>query len=149
MQTNGGIADLALDFCSGNQCRDGVDDDAVDCTRANEHIADFERLLAKIGLGDKDVIDIHAKSSRIDRIERMFRVDERHDTAECLRLGEDLQRKRGFTAGLWSVHLDDSTTRNAADTQRGIKRQCAGGYSADVQVMAAISVFHDGAFAEL
>ena len=79
----------------------------------------------------------------------MFGVDECHNAAERLRLGKDLQRKRGFTAGLRPVHLDDSTTGNASDAQRGIKRQCAGGYSADVQVMAAITVFHDGALAEL
>ena len=149
LQTDGGIADFALDFGSGNQCRDGVDDDAVNCPRSDEHIADFKRLLSEVGLGDEHVIDIHAQTGCIDRVERMFRVDERHDTAERLRLGKDLQRQSGFAAGLRSVHLDDSTPRNAADPQRCIKWQCAGGYSADVQVMAAITVFHDGAFAEL
>ena len=106
-------------------------------------------MLSEVGLGDEHVIDIYAQTGCIDRVERMFRVDERDDTTERLRLGKDLQRQRGFAAGLRSVHLDDSTPRNAADPQRCIKWQCAGGYSADVQVMAAITVFHDGAFAEL
>jgi hypothetical protein len=65
------VAHLAFDLRLGHQRRDRVDDDDVDAARANQHVSDFEALLAGIGLRNKHLADVDAQFSRVDRIERV------------------------------------------------------------------------------
>jgi len=71
-------------------------------------------LFAGVRLGDQKIVDIDAELARIDRVERVFGVDEGADAALLLRLGEAMQRERGFTRGFRAVDLDDAATRQAA-----------------------------------
>ena len=75
--------------------------------------ADFERLLAGVGLRDQQVVDIDAELAGIDRIERVFGVDEGADAAlllgfsdaraapasSCRRIPARRSRPRGLSAG--------------------------------------------------
>ncbi len=45
----------------------------------------------------------------------MFSVNEGSQTAVTLSFGHDVQRRRGLTARLRSVDLDDPPTRDSAD----------------------------------
>ena len=91
MKADRRVADFAFDFSAGNERGNRVYDDAVDGARANEHVADFKGLFAGIGLGDEHFVDIDAQARSINRVEGVFRIDERDDAAKRLRFGEDLQ----------------------------------------------------------
>jgi hypothetical protein len=61
LQADVGVAHLALDLRLGDQGGDGVDDDDVDRVGADEHFADFQALLAGVGLTDEQVVDVDAQ----------------------------------------------------------------------------------------
>ena len=92
------IADFAFDFSAGNEGGNRVYDDAIDGARTNEHVADFEGLFTSIGLRDEHLVDIDAQARGINRVEGVFRIDEREDAAKRLCFGEDLQGERRLTA---------------------------------------------------
>ncbi len=102
------VAHLALDFGAWRQRCNRVDDEHVDGAGADQRIGDFERLLAGIRLRDQEVLEIDAQLAGIDRIERMFGIDEGADAALLLRFGDRLQRKRGLAGAFRSVDLDDA-----------------------------------------
>ena len=64
----------------------------------------------------------------------------------CLR--QNVQGKRRLTGGLRTVNLDDTATRHAADTQRGIECQSARRDGLDLELGATVAVPHDGTLAE-
>ncbi len=53
-----GVAHLALELGLGDEGRDGVDDDDVDGAAADEDLGDLQGLLAVVGLGDEEVVDV-------------------------------------------------------------------------------------------
>ena len=52
------VAHFAFDFGPRDQGGHGVDDDDVDRVGADEHLADFQRLLAGVGLADQQVVEL-------------------------------------------------------------------------------------------
>ncbi len=54
LQTNVAVSHFAFDFGLRHQSGDRVDDDDVERTGANQHVSDFEGLLAVIRLGDDE-----------------------------------------------------------------------------------------------
>ena len=148
MKADRSIADLALDLGTRSQSGDRVDDDGVDGARAHEHVDDLERLLARIGLGNEDLIDVHADTCGIRGIERVLGIDKCHDAAHSLGLCQNLERKRCLTGGLGTVNLDDTAARHAADAQSGIEGQGARGNGLDLELGTTVAVPHDGTLAE-
>ena len=143
------VAHLALELGPRRQRRDGVDRDDVDRARAHEHVGDLERLLAVVGLGDEELVDVDADPLRVQRVHRVLGVDERAHAAELLRLGEDVVDERGLTGGLRAEDLDDAPARHAADAEREVERQRAGGDRVDLHLGALVAHAHDAALAEL
>ena len=137
------IADLALNLSTRSQSGDRVDDDGVDGARAHKHVDDLERLLARIGLGNEDLIDVHADTRGIRGIERVLGINKCHDAAHSLGLSQNLERKRCLTGGLGTVNLDDTAARHAADAQRGIEGQGASGNGLDLELGTTVAVPHD------
>jgi len=142
------IAHLPFEFGPGDEGGDRVDDDDVERTRADQHVGDLERLLARVGLRDQQLVDIDPQRSGVDRIERVLGVDEGSDAAIPLSLGSDVEGQCGLTTGLRSVDLDDAAPRNPSDAERQIQGQRPGrdgGHLLDIVGAEA----HDGALAEL
>ena len=75
------IAHFAFDFGARHQRGDGIDHDHVDRARAHQRVGDLERLLAGIGLGDEQFVEIDPELAGIDRIERVLGIDEGADAA--------------------------------------------------------------------
>src|ERR1700722_3795983 len=48
----------------------------IDRAGAHQRVANFQRLLAGVGLRDQEFVDIDAELAGIDRIKRMFGIDE-------------------------------------------------------------------------
>jgi len=60
LQTDVGVAHVALEFGLRNQRRDRVDHDDVDRVAAGQHLGDVESLLAGIRLRNQQVVEIDA-----------------------------------------------------------------------------------------
>jgi hypothetical protein len=66
----------------------------VDGAGAHQRVGDLERLLAGIGLGDQQVVDVDAELLGVAGIERVLGIDEGAGAALLLRLGDGVQRQR-------------------------------------------------------
>jgi hypothetical protein len=96
LQADVAVAHLAFDFGAGHQRGDRVDHQHVDRVGTDQRVGDFQRLFAGIGLRDDQLVDVDAQLLGIDRIERVFGVDESGGAAVLLRFGDDVQRQRGL-----------------------------------------------------
>src|SRR5450755_3900010 len=143
------IAHFALDLGLRRQRRHRVDHDDIDRAGAHEHVGDLERLFAIVRLRYQQVIDLDAEFFRINRVERMLRIDERRGAAMCLCRGDDRKRQRGLARGLWPIDLDDAATRDAADAERNIQAQRAGRNRVYLIDCTRIAQAHNGALAKL
>ena len=149
LQAGQRIAHLAFDLGLGRERGDRVDDDQVDRGRADQRIDDLERLLAGVGLGDEQLLQVDAELLRVLHVERVLGVDEGAGAAELLHLGDDLQGERGLAGGLRAVDLDHPAARQAADAERDVEAERAGGDDLDVVDDLALAQAHDRALAEL
>jgi len=148
LQTHMTVAHVALDFRLGGKRRYRVDDHDIHRARAHDHVADLQRLLARVRLADQQVLDINAEIAGIDRVQRMFRVDEGAGAALALAFGDDLQGKRGLARGLRPVDLDDAPTRQTADAKSDVEPERPSGDGGD-GLAALVAQPHHGALAEL
>ena len=148
VQADKRVAHLALDLRARNQCGNRVDDDQIDRTRAHQLLGDLQSLIAGVRLRDQQAVHIDAERLGIGRVERVLRVDIGDLAAHRLRLCHRVQCERRLTGGLRSVDLDNSSARQAADSERHIQTDRTGRDDADVH-RALLSHAHDGVFAEL
>ena len=143
------ITHIAFDFRLWHKCRYRIDNDNINCTTAHQSLDDIERLLARIRLRNQQVIDIHTKLFRIDRIKRMLSINKSGNTALLLSLCNHMQRDRRLTRGFRSINLNDTPTRNTANAQRCIQRQDSGRDDLDVHMRRCFPQTHDGALAKI
>ena len=126
------LAHLAFDLGLGRERGHRVDHHDVDRAGAHQHVGDLQRLLAGVRLRDQQVVDVDAELLGVARIERVLGVDERGGAAAALHLGDHLQRQRGLAGGLRAVDLHHAAARQAADAERDVQPQRAGGDRLDV-----------------
>ena len=62
------ISHIAFNFGPWRQRRDGVNDDDIDRRRANQHVADFQRLLTGIRLRNQHIVCIDTQSLSVHRV---------------------------------------------------------------------------------
>ena len=79
----------------------------------------------------------------------MLGVDEGADAALLLRLGDDVQRERGLARGFRAVDLDHAAARQAADAERDVEPERAGGDRLDLDRLLVLAEPHDRALAEV
>ena len=115
---------------------------------ADEELRDLERLLARVGLGDEQLVDVDADPAGVLRIHRVLRVDEGADAAAPLRLRHHVVDERRLAQGLRAEDLDDPATWQPADAERHVESERAGGDRAD-EHLRAIAHAHDRALSEL
>jgi hypothetical protein len=134
LQADVGVAHLAFDLGAGDKGGDGVDDDDVHGAGADEGVGDFQGLLAGVGLGDVEVIDVDAALGGVGGVEGVLHVDVGADAAELLGFGDDVLAEGGLAGGFGAVDFDDTAARHAAHAQRDVERDGAGGNGLDVQM---------------
>src|SRR5690554_1992869 len=149
LQTRQRVAHITFDFGLGRERRHRVDNDEVDGGRAHQRVGDFESLLARIGLGDQQVFKVDAQLRSVLNIKRMLGVDKGARTAQLLHFGNDLKRERGFARRFRAVDFNDSPPWQAADAQRNIEPQRAGGHHLYVVLDLVVAITHDRTLAEL
>ena len=143
-----GVSHLALDLGPWGERRHRVDDDHVERPGADQHVGDLECLLAGVRLGDEQLVDVDADCTGVDRVHGVLGVDVGADAAVALGLGHDVGGQRGLARALRPEDLDDAAPWDAADAERQVQRQGAGGHRLDRQG-ALVAHLHDGTGAEL
>ena len=78
------------------------------------------------GLGDEQVVEIHAELPGVLRVERVLDVDEGREAAAFLRLGDDGEGERGLAGGLRAEDFDDAAAGEAADAEGAVDEEVAG-----------------------
>ena len=131
LRADGLVAHLPLELHARGERGDGVDRDHVNGAGAHEHVGDLQGLLAVVGLGDEQLVDVDADLLRVERVHRVLGVDERAHSAELLRLGEHVVDQRRLARGLRAEDLDDAPARDAADPEREVERERARGDRVD------------------
>ena len=126
LQADVAVAHLALDLGPWRQRRHRVDDHDVERRRAHQHVDDLQRLLARVRLGDQQLVDVDADRPGVDRVHRVLGVDVGAHAAVALGLGDDVHRQRRLARRLRAVDLGDPATRQAADAEGEVERQGAG-----------------------
>ena len=143
-----GIAHFALDLGLGDHGRHRVDDHDIHRAGTNQRFADFQGLLAGIGLGDQQLVNIHAQIFGVNGVQGMLHIDENGGAAALLGFGHHMQGHGGLTAGFRPVDLDDSAAGQAADAQCHIQRKGAGGDGFHIHG-GILAQAHDSPFAKL
>ncbi len=131
MQADMAVAHLALELGARHQGGDAVDHQDVDGAGPDQRVADLQRLLAAIGLAEQQIVHVHAQLAGIDRVQRMLGIDEGAGAAAPLRLGDGMQGERRLAGAFRAIDLDDAAARQAADAEREVEPQRAGGNDLD------------------
>jgi hypothetical protein len=143
------VAHLALDLGPRHERGDRIDHQHVDRVRSHQRIGDLQRLLAGVGLRHDQFVDVDAQLLGIDRIERMFGVDEGGGAARLLRLGDGMQRERRLARRFRPVNFDHAAARQAADAERDIEPERAGRDRLDLDAFLSAAQLHRRALAEM
>ena len=113
-----------------------------------EQLGDLERLLARVRLGDEQVVDVDADPARVGGVHRVLGVDEGADPAAPLRLRDHVVDERRLARRLGAEDLDDAPARQPADAEREIEREGARRHGAD-RDLRGVAHAHHRALAEL
>ena len=116
--------------------------------RAHQRIGDFQSLLAGVRLRDQEIFKIDAELAGIDRIQRMFGIDEGADATLLLGFGNGLQRQCRLAGAFRSIDFDHAPLGQSTDSQRDIEaeRSRRNGFDFDNAVFS--TELHDRSLAE-
>jgi len=142
------IAHFAFQFGFGNKGSDRIHYQHVNGARADQSLGDLQRLLAVIGLGDEQVVHIHAEFFGVSGIKRVLGINKSRQTAGLLRFRDHLQGDGGLAAGFRAENFDYAAAGESAHAQSGVEADGAGGDDRDGQNFPRPQA-HDGAFAKL
>src|SRR4029453_15312802 len=143
------FAHLTVDFGARHERGYRVHHDDVDATGADQDFDDLERLLAVVGLRHQEIVEIDPQLLRILRVERVLGVDERRHASQLLRLGNDLQRQRGFAGRLRPEDFDDPAPRDTANAKAIVEADGAGRDRRNHRDGVLLPEAHDRTLAEL
>ena len=142
------IAHVALNFGSGHKRRHRIDHDDVHGIRTHQRFADFERLLAGIGLAHQEVFETDAEVARVSGVDGVFDIDVGGSPAGLLGFGHDVLRKCALAGGLRPENLRHTTARDPAYAEGDVERERPGRNDFD-RSGAGLAELDDGAPAEL
>ena len=125
LQADVGVAHLPLDLRPGGEGGHRVDDQHVERSRPDQHVGDLEGLLAGVGLGDQQVVDVDADGLGVDRVHGVLGVDVGADAAVALGLGHHVHGQGRLARGLRTEDLDDPAPGEAADAEGEVEGQSA------------------------
>ncbi len=147
VQADMAVAHVAFELGARHQGGDAVHHQHVDGARAHQGVGDLQRLLASVGLGDQQAVDVDAELAGVAGVERVLGVDEGAGAALLLRFGDRVQRHGGLAGAFRTVDLDHAAARQAADAECDVEAERAGGDHVDM-VVGALPHAHDRALAE-
>ena len=116
-----GIAHVTFELGTWCERRHRVDDDYVHSPGADQHVGDLERLLARVGLGDQQFVDVDTDGFCVDGVERVLRIDVGADSPITLCFRNYVQREGRLARGLRSEHLNYPPSREPTDPESEVK----------------------------
>ena len=149
LQPHVGVPHLAFDLGPGHQRRHGVHHQHVHGVAPHQHVHDVEGVLAAVGLGNQQIVDVHADLPGVGGVDGVFGVDDGAPGALGLRVGDNVKAQRGLAAGFGPVDLHDPPGGKPADAQSDIQSQRPGAENGHVGHGGLGPQTHDGALAEL
>ncbi|MFB0492244.1 hypothetical protein ABIE45_004830 [Methylobacterium sp. OAE515] len=105
-------------------------------------------LLARVGLRDQQVVEVHAELAGVDRIERVLGIHEGADTALLLGFGDRMKRQRRLAGRFGTVDLDYTAAGQTADAEGDVEPERTGGDGLDLLHLVVLAEPHDRALAE-
>ncbi len=142
------VAHLAFDLGPRRERGHRVDDEDVERARADQHVGDLERLLARVGLRDQQGVDVDPDGPGVDGVHGVLGVDVGADAAVALRLGHCVHGQGRLSRGLGPVDLHDAAPGQPTDAERQVQGERPGRDGVDVHV-EVVAHPHDRPFAEL
>ena len=139
LQAHEAVAHLAFDLGARRERGHRVDGDDVERAAADEHLGDLEGLLAVVGLGDQQIVDVDADGLRRRGVHGVLGVDEGRHAAEALCLGDEVIDQGRLARRFGAEDLDDATARDAADAERDVEGQRARWARLRMSLLAACS----------
>ena len=149
LQTRQAVAHFAFKFGFGRERGHRIDHDQVYRPRAHQAVDDFQRLFARVGLADQQVLQVDTEFLGVLDVQGMLGIDERALPALFLHFGDDLQGERGLAGGFRAVDFNHPPARQAAYAERDIQPERTGGDHLNVLNHLALAQAHDGALAKL
>ena len=120
------ITHIAVNLGAGNESRYRVDYNDINSAGTNQHIHNFECLFPSIGLRYQEGIGVNAEFGSIDRIECMFSINKRRDTARFLHIRYSMQSDSGLTRRFRTINFNHTAAGQSADTESSIQSDSAG-----------------------
>ena len=120
------ITHIAVNLGAGNESRYRVDYNDINSAGTNQHIHNFECLFPSIGLRYQEGIGVNAEFGSIDRIECMFSINKRRDTARFLHIRYSMQSDSGLTGRFRTINFNHTAAGQSADTESSIQSDSAG-----------------------
>ena len=117
LEAHMGVAHLPFELGLGDEGGDRIDHDHVHRAAPDEDLGDLEALLAEIGLGDEEVVDVDADLGRVGRGEGVLGVDEGGLAAHPLGRGDDMEGEGRLPRRLRPVDLDDAAAGESPDAR--------------------------------
>lgn len=111
------VPHLPLNLRPGDQGGHRVHHDHVHRPRAGEELHDLQGLLARVGLGDQEVLHLDAEALGVQGVQGVLRIHEGGHPAPPLGLGDDGEGEGGLAPGLGAIDLHDPPPGDAADPQ--------------------------------
>ena len=143
-----GVAHVALELGPRGERGHRVDHHHVERPGADQHVGDLQGLLAGVGLGDEQLVDVHADGLGVDRVHGVLGVHVGADAAVALSLGHHVRGQGGLARGLRAVYLGHPAPGQAPDAEGQIQRQRSRRDRLDVHG-GLLAHLHDRALAEL
>ena len=121
----------------------------INRARTHQCIGDLERLLARIGLGNQEIININAQLFGIGRIQRMLGINNRTGAPGLLRFSNNMQSQCGFTGTFRPVNFCNTPTGQPANAKANIQADRACRYRGNPVMELALAIkLHNRAFTE-
>src|SRR5262249_2255068 len=149
LQAHVAVAHFAVKLGLGDQGRDRIDHQHVDRPGGDQGGGDLKRLLAKVRLGNQEIVDIYSELASVDRVKRVLDHEARGHAGGFLRVGGHLQGNGRFAGRLRSKDLADASTGESSDSQGRVERNGPGGDYRHRNDRILRSEAQDGAFSEL
>ena len=132
LSTHVRVTNFAIQFALRHQGCDRVHDHHVHGARAHQLFGNLEGLFTRVGLGQEQVIHVHADALGIVDIQGVFSVNKGHNAAFLLGIGRNVQGECGLTRGFVTEDFHDATLGHATCAEGEVERECTSGDHGDL-----------------
>ena len=98
-----------------------IQNDDIEGAATHQGIDDLQGLLAAIGLGDDQIVHVHADAARESHVQGVLGVDKGRCPSRLLSLADDVQSNHRLARSLGAVYLYDPPPWNSPNSKGAIQ----------------------------